>query len=764
MPKNQSNWLVQLLDEYSAHLKEGGRAWGWYEFKEEYTEHTFVEVLEQVVHTFIYFGGNGEYLDKDPAHMDALEHLVSAALQELLIQFRDGQHVATEKWQELEKKLVVALKQKNVDNELLHWMLLQITDIGFKPSEVFLQVTREWMSDRFESETVEESMDDLDMQDALLDLANNDAIDTEFSFYEVFANQMTHLPEMAATDLVISFLCFEEEKAREAALLFLLHPDKDLRTNILGYLGTSDYQTFISSLGLRRLINIRNWLCEDDRQKLDVIIRDLKISGLEVQPAQVPEGTKLLKNLVSSIDGAGAQTILSLFRVGSQYRLIGAIFKERYGLLDVWCTPLSSKKDCNEVLLRMSDEVFCLDVSIDYLEEMLPYGLTLNLKADQAVSPEVLMWLEMLGVGTLQPQPYDHRKVLHEWQKENPELLGSASIKITLEYSGLWHWREDFTLGWFEQDDDAERVVVELFEKYGVGTAETVRLAPDLIMETRREKWLCRFVHLALWAKCNSKKRGPRWKDFAILAGQLDSGIPMHDIPIMGEIANKTLEYYMELRGEAWWADADEIDAVEPDEDDELSSPEDHAINEEDMLDLEQFLDHERRALGTQNMHQLQGMFFAMACAPVEVSADVWLPSIFGGLACHYQNKKQRDKIVGIMFDLYDCITDTVLYAVPSLPCEIDLTDQECKYLPLKAWCQGLIEGMKISGGLEEWCADLEKRSSKLLRVEIDLVAEIAYYSEQDEEPDGLENFWSVLETMVDLANNCFQDKLSRLD
>ena len=761
MVKNQSDWLVKILDEYGSYLKEGGRSWGWYEFRDEYPEHSYFDVLEQIVHTFVYFGGLGGFLEKDPYHMDALEHIVNASLQELLIQFRDGQQYALDKWKEFEKKLLVALKQKNVDKELLHWLLLQITDVGFKPSESFLDATRKWMADRFEAESVEEAIDETEMQDALSDLAKNDVIDTEFSFYEVFANQMTHLPQIAATELVISFLCFEEEKAREAALLFLLHPDKDVRNNILGYLCTGAYQSFISSLGLRRLITIRNWLCEDERQKVDGIIRDLRVSGLEVKPAKIPEGAQLIKNLVSSIDGAGAQTMLSFFRVGNKYRLIGAVIKERYGLLDVWSTPLSTKKECSEVLLRMSDEVYCLEVSMDYLQKMLPYGLTLNLLADQIVPPEVLMWLELLGMGALQPQPFNHKQVLHEWQKENAELLGEATIKKSLETSGKWHWRKDFTLGWFEQDDEAERIVDELFAQHGVGTAETARLAPGLIMEDRREKWLMRFVHLGLWAKSNAKKRGPLWKDFAILAGQLDKGVPMQDLPIMGEIAQKTLEYYMEVRGEAWWDEKAEAGAVEVDEDDELSPNSYHTIDEDDLATLEQFLEHEDRALGTQNIHQIQGMFFAMACAPVEVSADIWLPSVFGGLGCHYRNKKQREEIVGIMFDLYDCITDTVLYAVPNLPCEIALDDQGHKYLPLKAWCQGVVEGIKVSGGLEEWCGDLKKSVSKELRVEIDLVAEVAYYHDnKDEDPDGLENFWSVLETMVDIANNCFQDEL----
>ncbi|MBV1882544.1 MAG: YecA family protein [Pseudomonadales bacterium] len=760
MAKIQSGWLMEVLGEYGRHLKEGGRSWGWYEFKDEYSDHTYSDVLEQVVHTFIYFGGQAKFLDEDPHHMDALEHIVSAALQEMLIQIRDGQQKAKENWQELEQKLLVALKQKNIDKELLHWLLLQITDMGYRPSDSFLEVTRKWMADRFEVEEAVDVIDELEMQEALLDLAKNEVIDTEFSFYEVFANQMTHLPQMAATELIINFLCFDEEKAREAALLFLLHPNKDVRNNILGYLCTESYQSFISSLGLRRLITIRNWLCEEERILVDSIIRDLRISGLEVMPAKIPEGTKLIKNLVSSIDGAGAQTILSFFRMGDKYRLIGAVIKERYGLIDVWCTPLSSKEDCNEVLLRMSDEVYCLETSMDYLQEMLPYGLSLNLEANQAVPPEVLMWLELLGLDAPHPQPLNHQYVLHEWQKENPELLGKGTIKKSLETSSKWHWREDFTLGWFEQDDEAERVADGLFTDHGVGSAEAINLSANLIMEGRREKWFTRFVHLALWAKSNAKKRGPIWKDFAIVAGQLNEGVPMREIPIMGEIANKTLEYYMELRGEAWWDDKNEEVVVPADEDDELPSSVSHIIDEDDLLALELFLEHEDRALGTQNVHQIQGMFFALACAPVDVSADVWLPSVFGGLGCHYRNKKQRDQIVGIMLDLYDCITDTVLYAVPSLPCEIDFADQGCRYLPLRAWCQGLIEGIKLSGGLEEWCGALDRKVSKELRAEIDLVAEAAYFIGNGEEPGGMENFWSVLETLVNIANNCFQDEL----
>ncbi|MBU2707654.1 hypothetical protein KCM76_16790 [Zooshikella marina] len=533
MPSNQA-LAAQLLASVAQEIEEAGDStapdWraiysmGW---------RTPADFISELLPIGLEVSNNSS---SSPYHNEAFERLLFASLLQLMIDIREGRTNAEEGWQQVQLQLTNYMNSEQINGEAMMSIIGLLASLDLPMDVNFIDQTKEWQSDYY-SEKVDHASElvTLEPQEALQLLLDEEAIQTEYDFYLLFAEQLTFIRDSILDPLLQSLLQTHHDNIREGTLLFLLHKQKEVRQTLLKLLQTSQYQRLVTPLGLRRLITIRNWIDKPEQATLDRIIRSIRKQGTPCAHYEVPEQANIEKVFSSAVDGAGAQSIVILCKEYGQYRLIGILLKEKLGIIDGWLTPLSSKRSCENIISHLRQEVYTLSISINYLQTVLPHFLALNSQSGQPLTAEVLMTLEYCGLKQWQPQPLDYQNIMANWQQEYPDIFTPTALQQAMRRNKLWVVRNFDSLMWFESDADIIKKAQHVLEEEHQGPFVSYLLEPY------REKWQSRFIRLALWAANNSQKRGPKWQDFATLSWALNNETPLERISVFDCIAAESL-------------------------------------------------------------------------------------------------------------------------------------------------------------------------------------------------------------------------------
>lgn len=550
MPQPSRSVIKSLLQDLAYQLGEGENLL-WSDIEEEtgLSPEAAIQAALSVVLEWDEFW-------ESPILPEALEMLMHGALLDVLIGIRSERKQSLNSWRLIQRQLTQHLLSPAVDSsplylersrELMLMTIGMIASLGLHPDDDFADSIQQWQIEQFEAEPVSIASPD----QMLAELERNitaDGIVSEFEFCELFFNQLAFMPEELVNQLMFELLSCDHPLLREGALLALLHTQPAIREGLLSALSLKPCQQKVSTTGLRRMILVRNWLPSSQRQQLDPIIRQLRQSGLNCASTETETDFTLLRVAASSIDGAGAQSVICLFKQQNQFCLAGVVLKERLGVVDTFFTEPTSRRQCEESLRMMADEIYSLDVEPDYLRQMLPHYLTLNAGGDQPPAPELLQIVEVMGLQEWQPQPFDDEACLAELQQKHGITLDSQTIAATLKRTRTWLQTRDFAASWFEQGDEIEARIHQYVQQ---GVPELGLEFTDFILgDEAREKWYHRFVKLALWADSNIKKRGPNCADFVVLANALKQPGPLENIPLMRAIALETYEMNPPYQGE----------------------------------------------------------------------------------------------------------------------------------------------------------------------------------------------------------------------
>ena len=444
---------------------------------------------------------------------DVLTGLISACMNEFAILVREKRKQALQDYQELEQNLRLAIEEASSSESALLWILKELSERGFPLAKDLAAKARIFHEHQF-NQRISEQSEPSEPVASLRSLIESSDIDNEFDFFQIFTSHLTHLPEDVAGGIVVFWLTSEQPIAREAAIFSLLHPDVHVREEVRSLLLEPSLAAQISPVGLRRLINMRNWFLDSERTAIDKVIRNVRKAGVNCSMEQAATA-KVLGYYQSTVDGAGAQTLMIALKEGRRFRLFGAVLKEHFGVLDTWMTPPSTRKEIDSLVRRVKNEIYTLEVDQALVEAALGHFLQYNAHSGQVVSPEVLQIFEMTGIESWNPQALDFKKVLeerceHYIELQDPEWLLSAWHK-----TGQWHQKSNaFAVGWFEHSDE----LVEFFEECVVSSKNPSSVFEDKLLadfsgEVGR-KWFKRLVYLGLWAEHNQKKRGPDPKAF----------------------------------------------------------------------------------------------------------------------------------------------------------------------------------------------------------------------------------------------------------
>ncbi|MBL4608415.1 MAG: UPF0149 family protein [Pseudomonadales bacterium] len=651
------------------------------------------EILE---HIFLLASSNKNL--KTP--FDALEYLLHCTLLELMIQIRHGQSAPQEKWGKLQSILIAALNSEQGNDDLLTLILDHISthNLPFEPET--LQATIDWQQNKFEPTDEEANLTQEEINSELISHLEQLHISSEFEFYQLFADRLTFFADEAIEGFVFDLLGADQPILREGALLFLLHKRKAVRSTIIGALHDVFFQQKVSPKGLRRLITSRNWLPSDGKTQIDTVIKSIRKTGLPCESASVPDSIKVVKIYASTTDGVGAASVISIFKVGPQFALVGAILKEHYGVLDAWVSPLTTRKECENQISHMKSEIYCLETSEEWVRCTLPHFLALNVQSGEPLTAETLLWTEWLGLNIWQPQPLDLPRLLKQWHEEFPSLFSQNAHKKALSRSAKWIEKAAFSQGWFEQDDQLEKRVHKFFSH---DLPEESLSTVDYLLSPHRAKWRDRFVLLALWAKHNTKKRGPHWQDFAIISAAIDSSKDLHDIPIMRSIAYNTLDYYsaISLQNEKP-IDAPHLRSV-PKQSEAPRSAESKIDPEDETL-----------------FFQTHGFLCAICCAPQEPDPKVWMQYLLESLFLDFDTEDHSEILEAFFDDVIDQYNDILLDLENDT---LDLPNNNIlSLLQTSYWSEGFMHGVDCAGGIKKWDKKWQKKEFESLRAGLSLI------------------------------------------
>ncbi|HMB72730.1 MAG TPA: YecA family protein [Gammaproteobacteria bacterium] len=128
---------------------------------------------------------------------------------------------------------------------------------------------------------------------------------------------------------------------------------------------------------------------------------------------------------------------------------------------------------------------------------------------------------------------------------------------------------------------------------------------------------------------------------------------------------------------------------------------------------LSAFLNHSDRPEDTLSFHELQGVLFAVCCAPELIPPSEWLPLISNEKDMSYADLDEAQHILGLVMNLYNQINTAVIERSDTMPQNcVFLADTEANFddqAPVSQWSRGFILGHNWLGDLWNDCVPDEE-------------------------------------------------------
>lgn len=332
---------------------------------------------------------------------------------------------------------------------------------------------------------------------------------------------------------------------RDAVPLMLLDANAEVRHAAALALEQIAAPDTLSPVSLRRAIAVRNWIPEADRAALDQAIRKARVKG--VQPAQWEPAPDLAQR-ASPIDGSGAQSVLFTSRSGRSGLFAGLLLKQGFGIRDAWCNRDMPRREIASMVAEVQRKVVVPEIERSYIDLAVQHAIALGVAADHLPDPALLEIAEAVSGADWKDRRIDAAaETEHLFGELTTEQRSAGAITASLRRSVGWMRENNLANSWFE--DDAEvRDSLTAAKHEDIDAAARGLLQG--VMNQRRNVWAERFLLTALWARAVKAGQPPplgtgaraiTWRDLVVLAHEVLSARKLDDIPMMAEIAERTV-------------------------------------------------------------------------------------------------------------------------------------------------------------------------------------------------------------------------------
>jgi hypothetical protein len=325
----------------------------------------------------------------------------------------------------------------------------------------------------------------------------------------------------------------------EAVPLLMLNDRPEVREQVTEVLQQHAKQC--PPIGLRRVIALRNWLPENERSRIDQIVKTARRHGIECAPWPEPRPAELYASVV---DGSGAQGFIILVKQGRKFALSSLLTRLQVGILDAWTQSGLSARERNSLLSQIAEQTPLQRISPGYLDQALQHHLA-AVQDHQTVPPIGLLEIaEKIGTSPWQPQKLNVDAAIAGLLPELPEDFQNAkAVEGLLKDSAAWAAHTGITDSWFEDDQEVAELLMT--SRSARRTTLSKRVL-EKIIESRRDKWAERCVWAALWCREASDALHSFWPNFVLVAKTLREHYPLKKISLMTEIADRTASVVVE--------------------------------------------------------------------------------------------------------------------------------------------------------------------------------------------------------------------------
>lgn len=383
------------------------------------------------------------------------------------------------------------------------------------------------------------------------ELAHN--VTSPFEVMEAMGETAAVTPSALRCFMALELALSPHVVMRDAVPLMLLDTEAEVRQAAALALDQIAPSGALSPVSLRRAIALRNWIPEADRAVLDQAIRNARVNG--VQPAQWEAAPDLVQR-ASPIDGSGAQSMLFASRSGRSGLFAGLLLKQEFGVRDAWCNREASRREIASMVAEVQRKVVVPEVERSYIDLAVQHGIALGVATNNLPDAAFLEIAEAVGGADWKDRRIDAAAETEQLFGELPaEHRNAGAITGSLRRTMGWMREDGLWDSWFEDDAEVRDALAEV-RQLEVNAAS--RLLLDGVMDQRRNVWAERFLLTALWARAVKAGQPPplgaggravTWRDMVVLAHEVLSARPLRDIPVMAEIAERTV---IAARSGAW--------------------------------------------------------------------------------------------------------------------------------------------------------------------------------------------------------------------
>jgi hypothetical protein len=346
------------------------------------------------------------------------------------------------------------------------------------------------------------------------------------------------MPAEYFTDLVYDLIFLE--KGRDVAILALLHPNAEVRGEVMEILHDLRHEIKWTAQDLLRLRMIRPWLSDNAQLMLEEILHEQRLHGGIFAPLATPRNVNIY---ATEIDGAGGQGII--FCWPKSLVMAGVLLKQPVGIKDAWCVQLPDKSSFGHYLQSNTGGVTLKEVELSYIKKIFGHFLALT-KAAQMMPPiHYLEIQEKLGV-EFKPEFINlNLDLQHACTKIYP--FNDDLVQLAKNNTRTWLYSKSWAQAWYVESEKIDHIIIQ-FSRFDHGKLlcdipKAVKVVMRDFFATIRPFWAFHFYWVSLWLAAQGGRNLKNAEYSAIIAYLLITDCPIEEIPILKVIAKKSLEF-----------------------------------------------------------------------------------------------------------------------------------------------------------------------------------------------------------------------------
>ena len=478
----------------------------------------------------------GENAKKKPNNnlITAYGFMLGQALELLRYAIERSRPEASELVQAIERRLLSLGEASKLEPALLLIILTQYSAAKLAPGEALRSLMGGLVDQAAMGSSAEPSTEEFGSHFAnLVKQTGGDA----FAIHGDLAETSHALPEQHRAAMAVSALQAEQPAVREAGIGWVLDESAAVRNIVAHSITQMASSGTISAVMLRRLIVMRNWLPEANREAIDTAIKTCR--KMSVACASMP--TLQIRDVTASgIDGAGCQSFFVVVKEGRKHAIASLLVKHGVGVRDAWVQRGMSLAEAEGFMGNIAYEIDLYESSADHLSMALSHFLASSLAGNRMPPFDLIDFVETVGLTAINPKPISVETLLGSLLDAIPTAKKKpTSVNKAIKGSARWVANYGFVDHWFEDDDD----VSQLLTAKRLSKKARVDLILDSLLPCRRQRW----IEMLTWSALSLHQEDDNddWSDFALVANELVGERPLRDFPIMHWIALSTVEAWI---------------------------------------------------------------------------------------------------------------------------------------------------------------------------------------------------------------------------